>query len=234
MKDKIIAVDFGGTLVLPFVPEEATIERFKMLGLPLPGEEEHKKMHATKSHYNMLRDKFEKDQGIKDDMEFLYTENKGKQIKLSGKEVKTAMFTDLFRICMYKVANKHKLKIFDKDFTDSLKKLQTKGYKLAVVSGIRSDIITGVLNISGSDLKFDYVYGQDPILSYDDNDKQFRDLSKNGKIEFIIGDKSDDFKLAKELNAKSIFVTWGHPKGGEERIADYVISDGKELLKIIR
>ena len=234
MKDKIIAVDFGGTLVLPFVPEEANIERFKILGISKPEEAEHKKMHATKSHYDLLRDKFEKDFGVKDNMEILYTENKGKQIKLNGKEIKTSMLTDLFRICMYKVANKYKLKIFDADFIDSLKKLQKKGYKLAIVSGIRSDIITGILQVSGCDLKFDYVYGQDPILSYDDNDKQFRELSKNGKIEFIIGDKSDDFNLAKELGAKSIFVTWGHPKGGEERIADYILNKGKELLNVIK
>jgi phosphoglycolate phosphatase-like HAD superfamily hydrolase len=232
--NKIIAVDFGGTLVLPFVPEKANLERFKILGIKIPTQKVHKKMHATKSHYDVLRTKFDKEFGVKDKMQMLYTENRGKQIKLNGKEIKTAMLTDLFRICMYKVANNYKLKIFDKDFVSSLKKLQRKGYKLAVVSGIRSDIITGILQISGSDLKFDHVYGQDPILSYDDNDKQFRDLSKKGKIKFIIGDKLDDFKLAKKLKAKTIFVTWGHPMGGEEKFSDYTINKGKQLLNIIK
>jgi len=234
MVDKIVMVDFGGTLILPFVPEESNVKRYEILHLDIPTDEEHKKMHATKSHYEVVKDAIEKECGIKNDMEFLYTQNKGKQIELSGEEIKTTIMTDLFKFCMYKVVNEHKDKIFEPTFIEALKEIKKRGYKLAIVSGMRSDIITGVLNISGCDVEFDYIYGQDPVLSRDDNNIQIEELQQHGQISFIIGDKSDDFDPAKKVGAKTIFVSWGHPRGGEEEIADFVIKEGKELLNIIK
>ena len=116
----------------------------------------------------------------------------------------------------------------------ALKLIQNRGYKLAIVSGIRKDIITGLLAITQCPITFDYVYGQDPVLSRDDNQQLTNELAKKGTISYIIGDKLDDLTPAKKLKAKSIFVTWGHPVGGEESFADYTVRKPEELGKIIK
>lgn len=90
------------------------------------------------------------------------------------------------------------------------------------------------MQISKCDVKFDFILGQDPILSKDNNLKQLKTLKKQGQIKYIIGDKTDDIKPAKEIGAEYILVTWGHMIGNEKKIADYIISDGKSILKIIK
>lgn len=113
-ENNIIAVDFSGTLIKSFVAEEANILRYKILGIPLPSKSKHKKMHATKSHYEVIRKKLEEMSGIKDNMKFKYTENKGEQIEINGKENKTMILTDLFKYTIYLIANKYKEKILIK------------------------------------------------------------------------------------------------------------------------
>lgn len=234
MKNKIVVVDFSGTLIKPFVAEEANLKRYKILGIPKPSETEHKKLHGTKKHYNLIKEYIAEEYGLSDDMKIDFVHNYGGEIKLSGKEVKTIIMTDLFRDCMYLVAAENKQKIYSDGIIDSLKIIQKRGYKLAIVSGIRKDIITGLLAITKCPLKFDYVYGQDPVLSRDDNRMLNSELAKEGKIEFIIGDKMSDLEPAKKLKAKSIFFMGGHPTGGEESFADYTISKSKELEDIIK
>jgi phosphoglycolate phosphatase-like HAD superfamily hydrolase len=231
---KIIVVDFSGTLVKGFLVEKANLLRYKILDIPAPNDKKHKKMHATKSHYNDIKTHLEKVCGIKKNMTIKYNEIKGKQITLTGEEIETTLFTDMFKYCMYHTANLYGQKIYDKNFLLALKKIKKSGYKLAIVSGIRTDIVSGILQITNCPIKFDYIYGQDPVLSQDDNLKQIITLTKIGKIFYIIGDKMSDIKPSKKVNAKSIFVTWGHPTGNEEKFANYTISKGKELLQIIK
>lgn len=233
MVNKIVVVDFSGTLIKSFVAEKANLKRYDILGIPKPSETEHKKLHGTKQHYDILREYISKEYGISDEMKISFVQNYDGEIELSGKDVKTIIMTDLFRDCMYLVASENGQKIYADGILDSLKIIQSKGYKLAIVSGIRKDIITGVLAITKCHVKFDYVYGQDPVLSKDDNQQLNKELAKQGKIEYIIGDKMDDLKPAKKLKAKSIFVKWGHPTGGEEEFADYSVGNAKELEKII-
>ncbi|MDD5133003.1 MAG: HAD hydrolase-like protein [Candidatus Nanoarchaeia archaeon] len=233
-ENKIVVVDFSGTLIKPFVAEEANLIRYRILGIPTPSKEEHAKLHGTKGHYDIIKEHISKIYGIKEDMNFKYVQNYGSEIDLSGKDIKTMIMTDLFRICMYEVAAKHKLGIYADGLLDSLKKIQKKGFKLAIVSGVREDIITGLLEITRCPIKFDYLYGQDPVLSREDNLFLDKELSKQGKIEYILGDKLEDLEPAKKLKAKSIFVTWGHATGGEKEIADYTIKNAKELEGIIQ
>jgi len=68
----------------------------------------------------------------------------------------------------------------------------------------------------------------------DENLQLNDELAKKGTIKYIIGDKLDDLKPAEKLKAKSIFVSWGHPTGGEKDFADYSIDLPKELEKIIQ
>ncbi|MBU0461422.1 MAG: HAD hydrolase-like protein [Nanoarchaeota archaeon] len=234
MANKIVVVDFSGTLIKPFVAEEANRKRYSLLGIRLPGMKQHKKLHGTKGHYNIIRQYISKKFGIDDKMRVCFVQNYGKDIVLSGKDVKTLIMTDLFRDGMYQVAAKKGRNIYATGMIDALKIVKKRGYKLAIVSGIRKDIITGMLAITQCPLKFDYIYGQDPVLSKDDNHQLNKELSKKGKIEYIMGDKLADLKPAKKMKAKSIFVRWGHPTGGEEAFADYTISNAKQLMKIIK
>ena len=234
MTDKIVVIDFSGTLIKPFVAEEANLKRYKILGIKAPSEKEHKKMHATKSHYEIVKQYIAEDYGLTDEMQIDYVQNYGNEINLSGKDVKTIIMTDLFRNAMYQVAKEHGMNIFPEKIAEVLQKMKERGYKLAIVSGIRKDIITGIFTITKFPVSFDYIYAQDPVLSKDDNKLLDEELAKKGKIEFIIGDKTDDLCPAKNLSAKSIFVKWGHPIGGEEKMADFTIEKPEELLGIIK
>ncbi|MFW6383755.1 MAG: HAD family hydrolase [Nanoarchaeota archaeon] len=226
-----IVVDFSGTLIKPFVVEEANLKRYEILNIEKPGKEEHKKLHATKKHYDVIREKISS-WGIEDNMEIYYVQNYGDEVKLSGKDLKTIIMTDLFRDCMYRVANEYGQKIYTEGMIYTLGKIQERGYKIAIVSGIRKDILTGVLAITKCPLKFDYIYGQDPVLSKD-NMQLNEKLSKIGSVKYIIGDKLSDLEPALGLDAKGIFFKGGHSTGGEEKRADYSIDLSKELMDII-
>jgi len=234
MTDKIVVVDFSGTLIKPFVVEQANLKRYSILGIPAPSEEEHKQLHGTKKHYDVIKQHISSAYGLEDDMKISFIQNYNGEINLSGKDVKTIIMTDLFRNCMYLVAKKNGQQIFTGGILDSLKIVKERGYKLAIVSGIRKDIITGILAITKCPISFDYIYGQDPVLSKDDNKQLNEELSKQGTIKYIIGDKLSDLEPAKQLGAKSIFLRGGHPIGGEEDFADYSIDDSKELESIIQ
>ena len=234
MADKIIVVDFSGTLIKSFVAEQANLKRYELLGIQKPSEAEHKRLHGTKKHYDVIKQHIADKFGISDDMLISFVQNYDGEVELSGKDVKTIIMTDLFRDCMYLVASENGKKIYADGILDSLKLVQSRGYKLAIVSGIRKDIITGLLAITKCPIKFDHIYGQDPVLSRDDNQQLNDELAKKGTIQYIIGDKLDDLRPAKKLKAKSIFVKWGHPTGGEEDFADYSIDTPDELKKIIQ
>lgn len=233
MADKIVVVDFSGTLTMPFVAEEAHLLRCDMIGLKRPTPEEHKKQHGTKAHYDIIKEHLAKKFGVSDEMKVRYVQNYGKEIELSGKDIKTMIMTDLFRDANYQIAAEKGLKMFPEGMLNALLAVQKKGYKLAIVSGTRTDIITGIFAITKCPVKFDYVYGQDPVLSRDDSEKLLAELAKKGQIMWIIGDKMSDIEPAKKFGAKTIFVKWGHPTGGEEEFADFSISDAKEIEKII-
>jgi phosphoglycolate phosphatase-like HAD superfamily hydrolase len=228
----IVVVDFSGTLIKPFVAEEANLKRFDFLRIPRPSAEEHKQQHATKAHYSVIKEHIATTFGITDEMKITMQQNHGRELVLSGKEVKTMIMTDLFRDCMYSIAADYKEAIFHEGFLDALQHIKKQGYKLAIVSGIRTDIITGILQIAKCPVHFDFIYGQDPILSRDDNELMDKELATHGKITHIIGDKKSDLEPAKKLGAISIFVSWGHAEGGEEEFADHTIHRAEELEKL--
>lgn len=226
---KIIVIDFAGTLVKAKMIEEANKFRSKILQRSLPSKKEHAK---SEKMYKVNREFVEKLTGLNKKMKIFYRENDNDFIVLKGEDYQNQISTDLFRIGMYGVAKKYKMKIFSDDFISVLKKLKKK-YKLAIVSGVRTDIVSGMLEISGLGWKFfDYIYAQPPILGVS-NEENLKDLQKKGKISFLIGDKFSDLKPAKKLKCKSIFVKWGHATGGEEKFADFTVKSAKELVKIL-
>ena len=227
-------VDFSGTLVKPFVAEEANLNRYKSLCLAPPSEQDRKRHHGTKEHYDPLRARIGEMYGIRSDMTFRFLQTHGFEIELTGTEYETMIMTDRFRDEAFKIAKERGLKIFSDGMIDSLRAIQRRGYKLAIVSGMRLDIITGLLEITLCPVKFDFIYGQDPVLSRDDNSLLTEELAKQGTIEYIIGDKMADLEPATMVGAKSIFFKGGHSTGGEEQFADHTIARAKELEGIIR
>lgn len=227
--NKIVVVDFSGTLVKASVIEEANEFRSKVLQRSLPSKKEHAKPEEL---YKVNREFVEKLTGLKKKMNIFYRENDDDFITLKGENYQNQISTDLFRIGMYGVAKKYRMKIFNNGFVDALNKIKKK-YKLAIVSGVRTDIISGMLEISGLGWKFfDYIFAQPPILGVS-NEKNLSALQEKGEIKFLIGDKLSDLEPAKKIGCKSVFVKWGHATGGEEKFADFSISSAGELVKII-
>ena len=234
MTERIVALDFSGTVIKPEAAEKANLERYKVLGLEAPSEEEHKAHHANQSHYDVIKERIGELYGLKDGMKLEHVQTHGQKLSLTGKEAKTMVMTDLFRNASFRVAKEQGLELFPEGMAEALQAIKEKGFKLAIFSGTRTDIITGMLEITGFPVKFDFVFGQDPVLSQDDKQQLIDELSKYGKVEFIVGDKLSDLEPAKKLGAKSIFVKWGHPTGGEEEFADFTVKSAAELPEIIK
>lgn len=229
--EKIIVIDFAGTLVKTEIIEEANEFRAKVLEKSLPTKEQHAN---PEEFYKVNREFVEKLTGIQEDMKILYRENDLDVIELKGEQVQNQISTNLFQIGMYMVAKKHKSNIFKEGFIEQLQKMQESGYKLALVCGVRTDIISGMFRIAEMPIEFNYIYGQPPILGEKNQQNAIKELQTKGSIEYNIGDKISDLERTKSTNAKTIFVKWGHPSGGEEEFADHVIEKPEELEDIIK
>ncbi|MEE9525126.1 MAG: HAD hydrolase-like protein [Candidatus Woesearchaeota archaeon] len=226
--NKIIVLDFAGTLIKAKVIEEANKFRTRILLRALPSKKEHADPELL---YKANRDFVKMLTGLKKNMKIKYRENDLDFIQLNGEEVQNQIATNLFQIGMYMAAKKYKKKMMEEGIEEQLKIMKKKGYKLAIVSGVRTDIISGMLAIAGIKIDFDYIYGQPPILGLENQKYAVKELRAKGKIKYIIGDKISDLERVPE--AKKIFVKWGHPSGGEEKKSDYIISKTKELEKVI-
>lgn len=231
MNERIVLVDFAGTLVRAEIIEEANVFRADVLQRSLPT----KKQHADPEYFYRVNRKFvEKLVGLKSNARILYRENDMEFIELSGEDVQNQISTNLFQIGMYMAAKKHRKGIVPDGLIKQLQRIKKSGYKLAIVSGVRTDIISGMLRIAQIPIEFDYVYGQPPKLGAENQKKDIKELKSRGSIEFSIGDKLSDLERGKIAGCKSVFVKWGHPCGGEEEIADYIITHPKELKNIIK
>jgi phosphoglycolate phosphatase-like HAD superfamily hydrolase len=228
--NKIIVFDYTGTLMKAKLVEEANKFRAKVLKRSLPTKKEH--AHPEKL-YKINNQFVEKLTGLTKNMKVKYRKNDLEYMEIKGSIYQNQISTNLFQIGMYMVAKKYKKRLFQDGFITQLKKLKNKDYKLAIVSGVRTDIISGMLQIAKIPVKFDYIFAQPPILGIS-NKINLKNLKKYGKVEYVLGDKLSDLKAGKQLGAKTIYVKWGHPAGGEEKKADYIISKPEELLKIIK
>ncbi len=226
---KIVLIDFAGTLILPEVLDEANKLRSSILQRGLPTTAEHSHPEAL---YKANREAIGALTGIQDGFSLQYRENDLQRLTLTGEQVQNQMATNLFQLGMYLAAKKYGLKMFPEGFLDQLQRMKRLGYKLAIVSGVREDIITGMFVIAQMPVQFDWIYGQPPILGVS-NEDNMRDLQQYGSLAFVLGDKMSDLEAGKTSQAKTIFVTWGHPSGEEEAFADYTIHDPKELESII-
>src|SRR3989344_10889 len=157
----IIAVDFAGTLVKKEVIDEANLFRAQVLQRGLPSAQEHARNRLL---YQQNRELVEKLTGVTKKHRILYRSNAGKEVVLKGEQAQNQIATNLFQIGMYMVTKKHGKNIFAPKLLDVLKKIKKKGYALAIVSGVRTDIISGMLEIVGLSNLFEIIKGQPPIL----------------------------------------------------------------------
>ena len=231
MPERIVLVDFAGTLVKAEMIEEANIFRADVLQKSLPTKEQHA---DPESFYKVNREFVERLIGLKSDAKVRYRENDLDFMELSGEDVQNQISTNLFQIGMYMVAKKYGKDIVPEGLIEQLQRVKDLGYKLAIVSGVRTDIISGMLQIAGIPFEFDYIYGQPPKLGVENQESDVEELKSKGLIEYSLGDKLSDLERGKIDGCKSIFVKWGHPSGGEEEIADYTINHPKELENIIK
>lgn len=229
MTNRIVLIDFAGTLVKAKAIEEANVLRANVLQKALPKQKEHAN---PERFYQVNREFVEKLTGLKADVQIKYRENDLDFVELTGEQVQNQISTNLFQIGMYMVAKKYGRDIVPEGLIEQLQRIKRRGYKLAIVSGVRTDIISGMLEIAGIPVKFDYIYGQPPILGIENQESDIRELQSNGSIEYVIGDKLSDLQRGAK-GTKSIFVKWGHPAGGEEKFADYIIAHPRELEDII-
>ena len=228
MKPQIIVFDFAGTLIKPSIVDEANELRSQILQRSLPSKQEHAREQKL---YQVNREFVEKLTGLPATAKVQYRLNDLHEMTLSGAEVQNQIATNLFQIGMYMVAHKYKEKIFVDGVIHEIKTIKEKGYKIAIVSGVRTDIISGMLNVVGVNELFDYSKGQPPKLGMS-NDQLLAELQKEGTIVALIGDKLSDIAPAQKIKAKAIFVTWGTPSGKEEELADKVVMNPKELSKL--
>ena len=161
MPERIVLVDFAGTLVKAEMIEEANIFRADVLQKSLPTKEQHA---DPESFYKVNREFVERLIGLKSDAKVRYRENDLDFMELSGEDVQNQISTNLFQIGMYMVAKKYGKDIVPEGLIEQLQRVKDLGYKLAIVSGVRTDIISGMLQIAGIPFEFDYIYGQPPIL----------------------------------------------------------------------
>lgn len=228
MGDKIVVVDFVGTLIKKSIIEEANQFRAQILERSTPTSEE----YAHKELLFKVNNEFvEKLTGITPDMRIVYKKNDLRDMVIPGDRYQNMISTNLFQIGMYLAAKKHGQNMFPADLLAQLHRIQEKGYKLALVSGVRTDIISGMLQIAHCPIDFDFIYGQPPVLGLS-NETLIKKLMRHGTITHVIGDKQSDLDMAPLAKAKSIFVGWGHPQGAEQETADTTIWKPAQLEKV--
>jgi phosphoglycolate phosphatase-like HAD superfamily hydrolase len=224
----IILVDFAGTLIKTEVLDRANELRSNILNRSLPDAQEH--AHSETLYANN-REYVQALTGITEDMQIQYTSHKLDCVMLSGSEVQNKIATTLFQIGMFQAAKQYGADMFVEGMIDTLTQLKQQGFRLAIISGVRTDIISGMFQIAGVEI-FDHILGQPSRLGIS-NEQQYQQISELGDVTYVIGDKASDIEPAKHFGCKSIFVDWGHPTGGEEELADYSISQAKQLMDII-
>src|SRR3989338_3608538 len=108
MKERIILVDFAGTLIKAEILDEANEIRAKVLQKALPTKEQHANPEAF---YKVNREFVEKLTGLKAKAKVRYRKNDLGFMELTGEHVQNQISTNLFQIGMYMAAKKHGRKI---------------------------------------------------------------------------------------------------------------------------
>jgi FMN phosphatase YigB (HAD superfamily) len=227
---RIISLDFAGTLIKAEVIEEANEFRARVLQRSIPSKEEHANPEEL---YRINNQYVSKLTGLEKGMTVRYRQNDLDFIDIPAEKYLNQISTNLFQIGMWTVAKEYGLEIVPEGMVEQLQRMKKLGYRLAIYSGVRTDIISGMLQIARVPVKFDYIYGQPPVLGVG-NEENLNSIKQHGQLAYVIGDKLDDLEAGRKAGAKTIFVTWGHAMGREEKFANHTISEPVQLERIIR
>ncbi len=225
MTERFVAIDFAGTLVTPEFINKANAFRAKILNTALPSHEDH---NNPEELYKNNRKLVEALTGLLAEHTVLRTELTGEVLEVPGEAFQNIIATNLFMIGCFQAAKELGLKAFPEGLDKELLRLQEDGFTLAIVSGVRSDIISGVLEITGFPVVFGDILGQPATLGVS-GVEQLQELQERGEVAWMVGDKESDVKDAKTVGAKSVFVTWGF---GEDVQADIVVRSPADLRSI--
>lgn len=223
---KLLVIDFAGTLIKQEVIQEANKLRADVLNKTLPTSDEH--AHEQQLYKNN-QEALQAITGL--DKNITATAITLEEKTLSADETHNAIATTLFQLGLYEQANKQQTNIYTQGILPALTKAKAAGYELAITSGVRTDIITGVLAITNQQHLFTHVHGQPPQLGIS-NESHLRVLASKGTISYVLGDKQSDLTPAKKHAATTIHAAWGATTGDEE--ADYTITDANQLIDLLQ
>ncbi|MFT4261723.1 MAG: HAD family hydrolase [Candidatus Woesearchaeota archaeon] len=207
-----ICFDWDGTIAKIDVAKEAAIRRSKTLGEVFDADWLDEAM-KTDAHYKVNKKLISDYTGVVDDKEL------------------TIMMTDMFKYHYLGVSNNLKENVLFEGMREVISDLHEQNYTLSIATTLRKDIVEQVLSNLGLKDKFSYIAGNNPELSYDKNSLVNEVCKHIGKINYMIGDKSDDVLAGQAFDAKGILVSWGSHKTFDK--ADYVAKNPKDLYEFI-
>jgi phosphoglycolate phosphatase len=210
-----IIFDWDGTIAKPDVAREASMRRFKTLGGAID-EKWLREAQKNNDHYKLNKQLISKYTGITDDKEL------------------TVIMTDIFKLHYLGVAHEMKNKVLYDGMFNVIKRLHAKGYKLAIASTLRSDLIKHSLKLLNMEMYFEKVYANTPDLKYSKKDVVEMAKKNLGGADYMIGDKEEDILAGKSVKAKTIYVTWGVTGEDFKSISNYTVKEPQEILDIIK
>ncbi len=120
---------------------------------------------------------------------------------------------------------------------ETLRALDEKGYKKAIISNKREELTKKTLEVMGIDRFFEIVMGED-TLPYKKPSPEpiyevLRRLSVDKKHAVIVGDGIQDIEAGKAAGIKTIAVAYGYTDREKLSGADYMIDDIRELITLL-
>jgi len=211
---KIIVIDWDGTLARKEIVEKAALIRFEILNIN-KGKDYLKEAIKTNEHYKLNKKAISNKTGITNDREL------------------TKIMTNLFQYCYLISANQNKDKIFFKNTKEIIKKIKKENkITFAIATTLRTDIVTNVIKILKLENLFEIIEGNNPELDFD-KEALVKKIQKQGKVILVVGDKKEDILAGKSINSKAALSTWGYHTENEKALADFILKEPKDLLKII-
>jgi phosphoglycolate phosphatase-like HAD superfamily hydrolase len=209
-----ILFDWDGTIAKHDIATQASIRRFKTISKFVDSDLT-KNASKDGDNYKLSKQLISKYTGTTDDKE------------------STELVTDLFRIHYLAVIHELGDKALYDGMLEVIRKLYTKGHKLAIASTLRSDLIKDSLKKLKMDAFFEKVYANTPDLKYSKKDVVEMARKNLGSVDYMIGDKEEDIRAGIAVKAKTIYVTWGITTASFIGISEHNVSKPEEIWKII-
>lgn len=214
---QIIALDFDGTLIKHEPSDKAHQEWFEIMASAL-NDNSIKDYAKIKDYFPKVYEIMQRYTGLNANNEF-------------DKKLMRQLARNLFQMSYLGYCNKHKDEILYKEFADFLRELK-KDYKLVLVTTAPEDSVRPILELTNCDDLFDIIY-KSPLVKEPNKTTLMKEfIQENEKPLCYIGNSNEDVDACKELDIKSVLVTWDESADKDSK-ADYVVSNVDELKKVI-